>query len=408
MYWLNMVSLSIFGHNEFALRLPTALFALAGCIMAYHAARRLFNNTTIALHAAIILATAPLFAIHSRMAVLDLPLSVALGTALLSMLLYLEQGKKRDIWLAWGGITAAFLIKGLIALLLPVLIMGIWAWRMGIFWQTLRRLLHWPAMLVFAVVVTPWHVAVEHYNTGFLHHYFIAEHFGRFNGEVTNRNKPFWFFVPVLLGGFLPYSVLLPKLTAVLWQQRGVPLFLAIWAAVVFVFFSLSGSKVATYILPMLMPLSILSAWVLAQANTGTWLHKVQLKIIPIAATMASLLLLADALAAQHDSRSIKDLAQHIPPHARVANYGQWYNDLPLYTQRTVTMCLGGGQEMRFGLARPNAPRVLSEAECAAFLREPTATYVVTPLHFYETSPLLQQLRPIAQTKRNILLYNGQ
>ncbi len=407
MYWLNMLSVSVLGSNEFALRLPTALWALGGCVLVYYAAHRLFNNQTMARNAAIILATTPLYAIHSRMAVLDLPLSVAMGAALLGIILHLTTRKKHDIWLIWGGITAAFLIKGLIALLLPALIVGLWAWLMHVVRPTLRALWHWPALLGFVALAAPWHIAAEWANHGFLQYYFIHEHLARFSGEISNRNKPFWFFVPVLLGGFLPYSVLLPRIIALLWRGPGVPLFLAVWAAVVFVFFSLSGSKVATYILPSMMPLALLAAWQLEHA-TAPWLRWFKQHIARIAGGLAVLYVLADvAVAHYYSPQSIKPLAQLIAPHSTVISYGQWYNDLPLYTQQTVVMCLAGGQEMRFGLSRPNAPQVLDAAACQAVWQQQGPVYVVAPVALYKNTPTLQQLKLLSQTKYNVLLYNG-
>jgi 4-amino-4-deoxy-L-arabinose transferase-like glycosyltransferase len=102
-------------------------------------------------------------------------------------------------------------------------------------------------------------------NHDFLWFYFVHEHFLRFTTTIHRRNEPIWYFIPVLLAGFLPWTGYLwhgiKEAIPVSWARRGekpVELYLVLWSAIIFVFFSLSDSKLPPYILPIFPPLALL------------------------------------------------------------------------------------------------------------------------------------------------------
>src|SRR6185437_12895927 len=119
-------------------------------------------------------------------------------------------------------------------------------------WKRLHVALGLP---LFLLVSAPWFVAVSVRNPDFPGFFFIHEHFARFLTTVHQRVEPWWFFLPLLLFGVLPWIFSVVGASRRAWQDEGAggqfkPLrFLLIFAAVTLLFFSASGSKLAPYIL---------------------------------------------------------------------------------------------------------------------------------------------------------------
>jgi 4-amino-4-deoxy-L-arabinose transferase-like glycosyltransferase len=103
--------------------------------------------------------------------------------------------------------------------------------------------------------------------------FFIHEHFTRFLTHVHRRVEPWWYFVPILLAGLLPWTVTAAAAVRQSWRAgaRATSFdpgrFLVIWFATVFVFFSLSGSKLPSYILPMFPAAALVIGRYLTQAS---------------------------------------------------------------------------------------------------------------------------------------------
>ena len=139
-------------------------------------------------------------------------------------------------------------------------------------WLWWTRLISLPSLILAITVAAPWFVAVSLRNPEFARFFFIEQHVGRYL-EPTEHRQPLWFFVPFLLVGFLPWSLtLLVALRAAATKlarnfalgSRG-SLFLLSWVLFPLGFFSLSGSKLATYILPVFPALAVLLSRSLAR-----------------------------------------------------------------------------------------------------------------------------------------------
>jgi 4-amino-4-deoxy-L-arabinose transferase-like glycosyltransferase len=265
-YWLQSASIRAFGLNEWSLRLWPALFALLGCLAIYAGGRRLYGRRT-GLIACVVLATSGLYYAMSRVADLDMGLSVLLTCALISFLLGTREppGLKRGfaIWACFVFAALAVLEKGLIGIVLPILIIGSWLLLVGE-WNGLKNLCIPSGLALFLMIAAPWHILAAKINPEFLNFYFVREHFQRFLYKNGPLDHP-WSFVPVLLIGLLPWTGFLYQAMRFnlfrSWRPRHghkEAVFLALWAGWVFVFFSLSSSKVIPYILPMFPPLSVL------------------------------------------------------------------------------------------------------------------------------------------------------
>lgn len=265
-YWIQAANIRLFGLHEWSMRLGCLLFGVLGCLATYLFGRR-FYGAKAGMAACFILATSPLYYALSRLIILDMAVTTLISLSLFAFLLtvHTPPGYQRRLW-AWafyGCSALAVLTKGLMALAISGPVILIWALFTGR-WKDL-----WPAYipsgtLLFLALAAPWHLLASLKNPEFAHKYFIVEHFLRYTTSIHMRSQFFLFFVPVLLLGLFPWISLLwcavrdgltsqtPK------AQRGITLFLLIWAGWTFGFFSVSNSKLIPYILPCFPPLALI------------------------------------------------------------------------------------------------------------------------------------------------------
>jgi len=272
-YWATASAFEIFGEHEWTTRLWGALCGAAGIGLAGWLARRLYGPLAGALAAAL-LGGSLLYAGLGHLATLDMGLCFALqlamtGLALLAAPVGAGGAPRAGPWLLAAGVAGAFLAKGLIGLLIPGVVALLYM-MIRRDWRLLLRAKPWWSVLALAVLAAPWVLLVSDRNPEFAHFFFIHEHFQRYLSTIHDRYEPPWFFVPILVAGFLPFSTLLPAIGADAWRRgrqgesEGATWMLALWAVFVLVFFSASQSKLIPYILPMLPALAVLGGRTLA------------------------------------------------------------------------------------------------------------------------------------------------
>jgi len=278
-YWAGAAAIKMFGVHDWAARLWTGLLALAGVALAFFAGRRLFGASA-GTAAAAILAGCPLFIAFGQFNTLDMGVSVFLAAAVFAFAIGQSPGaetadgalvRRRRRWMlaGWAACALAVLSKGLIGIVLPAATVALYM-LLRRDWALLRRLELARGIPLFLAITVPWFVVVSMRNPEFARFFFVQEHFQRFTTTMHHREHPAWYFVPILLAGMLPFVfVVLPAWLAAL--RRPEPgfsptLFLALWALLVFLFFSASGSKLPGYILPMFPVLAVLAGAYLARA----------------------------------------------------------------------------------------------------------------------------------------------
>jgi 4-amino-4-deoxy-L-arabinose transferase-like glycosyltransferase len=226
-----------------------------------------------------ILATAPLYIVLAHINTLDTVFSGTVGLTLACFWMAREAGEGRTARLWWYGAFAsgalAVLAKGLAGIVLPGGAVFFYLLLSGE-WKLLRRVPWVTATLLFLAVALPWHLLAAARNPDWAQFYIVREHFLRFTTTVHARTQPWWFFGPVLLGGFLPWSGLNPPAGPAYPRHWGgdpggatVAVFIPGWAGYPVVFFSLSGSKLIPYVLPSFLPLAVLAGRALAKALHG-------------------------------------------------------------------------------------------------------------------------------------------
>jgi hypothetical protein len=276
LFWMIAGSFGSFGVSEWSARFPSALLALATAVLVWAMARRMSGKNT-GLHAGIIFATSPLVFWFARFVIFDMPLTFFVALAMYCFWVSSQSSFSRR-WLdatAFAAMGIATLIKGPVGFLLPLITLVVY--------EALRRRpgnlkkLHWGvASMVFLAVTLPWFIDVSIRNPEFPKYAFWNESLQRyFSGVDMHRSVGPWYYIPVYLLGFFPWSFFLlfaawnrrTKLRAIWQERRPAELFLLAWVAVVFVFFSVSHSKLPGYFLPAIVPLSILLAMVWPEAE---------------------------------------------------------------------------------------------------------------------------------------------
>lgn len=262
-YWLTVFAFRIFGINEFASRLSPTLLALLGMYVLYRLAASIYNRRA-GLLTALVAGTSFLYFIISHITITDMPLAFFVTLSLAGFYMtYLENN--RDYLLFYCGMALALLSKGLIGIIFPCGIVFCWI----VFtrkWKMFTEIISFRGILLFFIIALPWFAAVSLKNPDFFHYFFIRQHFIRYLTTADNRYEPLWFFIPIILVGFIPWTgillVSLKRALASLWQcagtQRESVLFLLIWFGFIFIFFSMSSSKLVPYILPAFAPLAVL------------------------------------------------------------------------------------------------------------------------------------------------------
>jgi 4-amino-4-deoxy-L-arabinose transferase-like glycosyltransferase len=272
-YWATAVAFEMFGENAWSVRLWPALSGMFGLLLTFWLGRRLFDQRA-ALLAVVVQASALLYIGMARVATLDMSLSFSLQIAMSALALLVAPPRPvapgwRAPLLLGVGVALAVLSKGLVGILIPGAVALLYMlierdWRLPL------RAQPWWTLAALLLLAAPWFVLVSARNPEFAHFFFIFQHFQRYLSRAQfDRYQPAWFFLPVLALGLLPWTTLLPQALYRGWRaarggERASSLLL-IWAAFVLLFFSLSQSKLAPYILPMLPALSLLTGRAIAQ-----------------------------------------------------------------------------------------------------------------------------------------------
>ena len=263
-YWATALLFKIFGENEFSSRLFVALCAW-GCIFLVYRMGAFFHDEKTGLYSAGVLSTFLYFSILGRINILDMPLTFFVSLATWAGYRYVAGDSKKKGWvyLLYGSSALGFLTKGLIGIVFPFGILILWLVISGR-WRDVSRLFSPIGMILFLLISCPWVILVQKANRDFLWFFFIREHFLRYSTSFHGRSQTILFYLPVVLLGTLPWSAFLWKALKE-GRNKGSSLFegkekrfLLTWIFFIFVFFSISSSKLFSYIAPVFLPLAMM------------------------------------------------------------------------------------------------------------------------------------------------------
>lgn len=292
-YWLAAGAYAVVGVHEAAARFPSALAGLGLALLTFACACRWYDRPT-GLLAGVITSTSFGYLAATHQSLPDLPLAFFVALATWTSLVALSDAPadepstgtgggagSRRAWLMTSGaaMAAAFLTKGPVGIALPlIVIVPVRVWARWSRRDSTGSRIAWAgpltpvdltlAGLVFAVLAMPWYVAVTAaHGTGYLHTFFVGENLERFTTDRFNDPRPLWYYLPVVLGGMLPWSPFMllwvRPLAQILRRRRALTFVeaqLLCWAGAPLLFYTASVGKQPRYILPILPPLAILLA----------------------------------------------------------------------------------------------------------------------------------------------------
>jgi len=272
-YWLQLLSVKSFGINEFAFRLPSAISAAFWALTIFLFVRR-ERNETEAVWATALMATALQVSIIAKAAIADALLNLCLAVTLLSIYRYWRHGKRSAIYLAFAAMGFGVLDKGPVAILIPVVVSFLFFLVQKDLKRWFKLALNPAGIALFLVIALPWYV-LEYLDQGqaFIEGFFMKHNVSRFKGSMEGHSGSLFYYLPVVLIGLMPSTGLLFRVFSKLRSRWSDPLwqFCLIWFAFVFIFFSLSGTKLPHYMIYGYTPLFILLGIELAEVDR-TWL----------------------------------------------------------------------------------------------------------------------------------------
>jgi 4-amino-4-deoxy-L-arabinose transferase-like glycosyltransferase len=412
LFWMIAIAFHAAGVGEGVARLPSALAAIATMLLTYDLGSVLLGRRR-GFVAALVLVTTPMVLVYARLVIFDSLLTALVAGALCCLVRARVRGKSW-LWLPLAGLAmgAATLTKGPVGFAVPLI-----AW-----WAARGALPHRPdehrtrSMLVgisaFTLVVVPWLVAVARQEPHFLRYALFDETLLRLTSpERFHRSEPVYFYLETLAWALGAWGIMLAALATSLVRRHraggrdaAVMAFCVRAVVPVVIFFTLSASKRPHYILPLLVPLSVLVAVALtaesakavaAMRSVGRWAvlggavmvlvvaagfqghgHSFALVVRPVM-TVAGLFLVAwgattalvarrpaaaiacgalfapglglallGPLAPYAEARSSRALASYIEPGATVICFDTFRTSLPFYLRRPVVIASDTGRPL--------------------------------------------------------------
>jgi 4-amino-4-deoxy-L-arabinose transferase-like glycosyltransferase len=322
-YWATAASLATFGINEWAARLGSLLAATGCALGVYHFLRRWAGEAQAGL-ALLVLVTTPFFYGGAQFANLDMLVAACIaGTILSAAHAVLASGEgaptRPALAAAYAFAALGLLAKGLIGIVIPGMVIGIWLVFIGRP-AMLLRLVWLPGLALFSAIALPWFLLMQARYPGFFDYFFVHHHFDRYVTQGFNSRRPFWFSVAVFAGATLPWFVFLAP--AIRWRGEahadGTPgqvrALMWIWLVSTLIFFSIPSSKLLGYVLAAVPPLGGLAAEGLTRvAGTPAKLRVGVMRVVAIAVLIGGAMLTGTILR-DGDRDNTRALATRLGP----------------------------------------------------------------------------------------------
>ncbi|WP_457592825.1 ArnT family glycosyltransferase [Hydrogenimonas sp.] len=289
-YWLQAASVKLFGLNEFALRLPSALAATAWALLLYLFTKRIYNAKT-AFIAALFMVSALQISVIAKAAIADALLNLWIAASMFAILLYIKSDEKRWLYAAFAAIGFGMLTKGPVAVMIPVAVTFLFFAIKRDLKRWARALFNPVGILIFLAVALPWYW-LEYADQGmkFIEGFFLKHNLSRFETSFEGHSGSVFYYLPVLLVGVMPFTGVM---MVALWRikellKEDTTLFLLLWFGFVFLFFSFSGTKLPHYVIYGYTPLFIMMALQFDRVRSSLWI------VLPPAVLMLLLLFLPE------------------------------------------------------------------------------------------------------------------
>jgi 4-amino-4-deoxy-L-arabinose transferase-like glycosyltransferase len=366
-YWLQALSMVLFGVNEWSIRLFPMLAGVGSCIVVYIVGNKLYGRLSGIL-SALILSVMPMFFGIAHFANMDIEIAFWVTGATGFGLIAVDQADapsgRRWMWLAFAFAGCGFLTKGLIGLVFPVMVLGVWVivWNR---WKLLPKLSLPISLLIFCMIALPWLIVVSIENLRFLYYFFIYEQFTRFVGGHFNSIQPLWFYPELILGGLIPWIWFFGQSVVMHVKQLNSKTpghhrsaILLLWPLLVLIFFSIPASKLPGYIAPVFPPLALLlGTYLVTRWSSLRWRRGFYGVIIVFVLIEVSLMGVMRFFPINTVKPLITVVQPHIKPSDVVVSYNNYFPGVPLYLQRRVLVA-GDWSDTRSILSRDGWPQM--------------------------------------------------
>ncbi|MBE9143818.1 ArnT family glycosyltransferase [Planktothrix mougeotii] len=327
-YWLMVIAFQAVGVNEWGARLPSAITAILSTFLVFYTLRYFGKPASLlgeikssslrqqwigAWWGMAMMVLNPAWIAWGRTGVSDMLLASCLTISLLAFFLGYAQPKTRQqkaLYFTFYTFSAlAVLAKGPIGIVFPILIIGAFLIYTQQWQRVIWEMQLFPGILIFLIIAIPWFILVTLANgQAYLDTFFGHHNLERFTSVVSNHPGPWFYYFPVILVALLPWSVYLPIAIyqVKFWQlpewrsqdrsqQLGV--FALLWFVIIFAFFSVSATKLPSYVLPCIPAgVILISLWGNQQNNIESNQTKISLPFL-ITGSINILILLILAIA---------------------------------------------------------------------------------------------------------------
>ncbi len=288
-YWFVLASYKIFGCSWFGARFVAVLFAAGSVVLTYRIGCRLLDRRHAFL-GCLIIVTIPLFFRHAKNVVPDMALNFFIVLAMDALTRFWENPRRAIRYMFFSACALGFLVKGFAAIIIPILTLIIYC-GLTRQWDDLKKIQLWSGFLWMGLLILPWFFCMMWLYGDIYTHYMIktetvdrliaagSEPFFLKLGKTFLSNS--WFYVRNMFGYFAPWSIF--AVVAIPWSIRMVAgqavdrarlLFLLVWFAVVFVFFSLIFARINHLVLVLSTPFALLvAAFLLEKYHDHSFRH---------------------------------------------------------------------------------------------------------------------------------------
>ncbi|MER2997600.1 ArnT family glycosyltransferase [Pontibacter populi] len=266
-YIISAAGMSLFGVNAFGARFFLQLSFILQALLVYQVGWLLFKNRSVAFTALIVYVTTPAVLVSARNLTTDSFLATFELLAIWCWINYKLQSKPAWLFLFYSSLALAFLTKGPVGLIFPVMV--VIGFKSNNTFTAKHSVRHLAGIVFFLLMSASWYIYLMVQDKQFVD-YFILKHLvDRYaNPETFHRSKPWWFYLLLAPALSLPWIAILflyfRKLKHLVAVQKR--LFI-LWLLAPLLFFSISSSKLILYILPFFSGLALLVAWLLHQLD---------------------------------------------------------------------------------------------------------------------------------------------
>ncbi len=264
-YWLMRLGVAIGGDNPFGMRLVSGCAGAGTCLLVWGLGRRMFGPRAGRL-AALVLATAPIMMIESKLATTDATLAFWFVAGQFCLWELNQRPSRRVAALFWLLLALGILTKGPVPAAL-IAAAGLASWWWGGPTACWKRLEWRSGLIILAVVTLPWFLAIGIASRGDFYRIAVGFHIiQRVTSGIEEHGGFPGYYVVLSLATFYPWSALVPAAVFGGWsRRRSDPVlgFLLGWIIGPLVFLELVRTKLIHYYLPAYPACALLVAWLI-------------------------------------------------------------------------------------------------------------------------------------------------